>query len=128
MTGSVRQSGSFDGLVRRVADGVAPMALDRMGATAEQIADNARTDWPVSKRDDRPHSRDLIETGDAAGDGKVVAFVLVPVDYAFYIKSYKNGLKGKSPWQELLRKPGVAAGKALAQVCAADLAKLAGGR
>ena len=126
---SITMSDELERMVRRVVEKSAPRVLAVMESANEKIADRARKSWPVGREHvpPRPHSRDLIETGTAATATGVEAYTLVDVGYVFYIKS-KKALGGGSPWQLLLRKPGIAAGKRIAVDCAVDLRKLAGGR
>jgi hypothetical protein len=130
MTGDIKRSKSLEAMVDRLMDS-GPALARVMTKSAEDVAKNARYLWPYGVRkykSTRPHSRDMIRvsTGTVSG-GEIVSFVEIKVDYAFYIKSWKNGLNGKSPWQELLRKPGIAEGKRLGAVLAEELAEIAGG-
>ena len=133
-TGSgVTANGALDAMVARLTKGTGPTVLKEMNVSTKQIETNAVYRWPIGKprrpgAPQREHSINLITSGQSSTDRGVFTYVLVPVDYAFYIKTNQQGLNGKSPWQELLRKPGIAEGKALAARCADDLAKLAGGK
>jgi hypothetical protein len=123
----------LDAMVSRLTNKSGPTVLKQMDTSAKQIETNAVFRWPIGKprrpgAPQREHSRDLIDSGSSTTSAGLVSFVVVPVDYAFYIKTNQQGLNGKSPWQELLRKPGIAEGKALAARCADDLKKLAGGK
>jgi hypothetical protein len=121
---------ALDKLVNRLTTS-GPYIARVMTQSAEDIAKNARAYWPYGVRkykSSRPHSRDLIKTDAGTTGDHIVSFVVIEVDYAFYIKSWKNDLRGQSPWQELLRKPGIAEGKRLGAVLAEDLAEIAGGR
>lgn len=126
---SITMSDELAKMVRRVVEKTAPRVLAVMESANEKIADRARKAWPVGREHvpPRAHSRDLIETGTGVTPSGVVAYTLVDVSYVFYIKS-KKALGGGSPWQRLLRNPGIAAGKRIAVDCAVDLRKLAGGQ
>ena len=119
---------ALDRLVNRLTNS-GPYIARVMTKSAEDVAANAKYLWPVAKRTraSRPHSRDMIKTVAGKMGDSLVSFVVIEVSYAFYIKSQQKGLGGKSAWQELLRKPGIAEGKRLGAVLAEDLADIAGG-
>ena len=126
---NITTNGALEQLVKRLTSS-GPYIAKVMTKSAEDVAKNAKYLWPVAKRTrkSRPHSRDMIKTNSGHMGDEIVSFVVIEVDYAFYIKSWQKGLDGKSPWQELLRKPGIAEGKRLGAVLAEDLADIAGGR
>jgi hypothetical protein len=119
--------GALDAMVKRLMES-GPAIRREMESSTKSIAKNAAFMWPVSKSTRKTHSRDAIETGAGISGDSVVTFVQIDVSYVYYIKSWQNGLRGQSPWQELLRKPGIAEGKRLGAVLAEDLAEIAGGR
>jgi hypothetical protein len=125
---TVTMSPQLNDMVRRLTAGSDRAVLAEMAESADKIYALAIGRWPVSKRQKKMHSRDTIAAGTGSTSAGVSSFVVVPVAYAFYIKTKQNGLGGKSPWQELIRKPGIKEGKALAARCAVELALLAGGR
>lgn len=74
----------------------------------------------------REHSADLFEVGLRVPDeDRVISEVLNPAKYLFVIKSDQHGLGGKSAFVELLRKPGRAMARPLAEKIVVALAKLA---
>jgi hypothetical protein len=112
---TVKMSDDLRRMVDHVARGVAPAAVAVLEAQVEDVASEARADWPVGNERTavaergRAHSRDLVVDGVEVTSDGIRAFVGNGAEYARYIKSSKNGLRGKSPWQELIRKPMLAA-------------------
>ncbi len=117
-------------MVERILKQTSPKILDRLEDTVDAIEANAVAKWPVGKdRKGREHSKDLFEKAlRIAGTDAIEANLTNTADYSYMIKSQKNGLGGKSPYQELMRKPAIEAGEKLAEVLAADIAAIAGGK
>jgi hypothetical protein len=117
-------SGHLEQAIRQTIQKLAPTVSRRMEDEAEEIRHEAEGRWPVGRERGRPHSRDLFEHGLRIDGSTLVAWVRNPADYLFYIKTYKNGLGGKSAFQELLRKPLKAAAGDVARDCADEIAAL----
>lgn len=82
--------------------------VDQLGGTVEKLWSDARERWPVGREGANPfHSRDGLERGvevDPAR-GEVRASLWNRAKWWVYVKSFQNGLGGKSAFLELGRKP-----------------------
>lgn len=92
-------------LVRAAVERVAPGALDIIERETRKIYDNAHAKWPIGPHKAyRPgHSRDMLYW-EVLIDGAVIrGRVWCTAEWSKYIKP--KGLRGKSAFVELLRKP-----------------------
>lgn len=121
-------------MVQRVLDQSAPEIAKQLDETISTIRGNAESRWPVGKEHKgklagRPHSRDMMQQGIRIVDANTIeAFLFNPAPYAYKIKSHQNSLDGRSPFQELMRKPAIAAGEQLAATLGHVLGEIAEGR
>lgn len=102
-------------LIRDTVDSVAPGVVALMEAATYEIWQGARAQWPEGpnkpERNGR-HSRDeLYRDVLVSPDGAVRGRVWCTAEWARYIKP--KGLKGKTAFVELLRKPAVKMGARL---------------
>ena len=101
-------TGGLEELLRRAVEDVAPAVAERMGQTARELHDDAKSKWPVGpekvKRKGR-HSRDELgwEVVVDVRTGTIRARVFCTAEWARYIKP--KGLRGKTAFIEYLRKP-----------------------
>lgn len=96
---------TLDRLVRLAITNSRPGLLPVLEAEASRLAANARADWPVKTG----RSRNSIVFGvRVRSDDRLEAFVGNTVEYVYYIKS-RALPRSRSAWQELIRKPGLAA-------------------
>lgn len=117
-------SGGIEQAIRETLSRLAPTLGRRVEAEAERLERGAVGRWPIGRDRGRPHSRDLFDSGLRIVSDGIEGFVSNRAPYIIYIKTMKNGLQGKSPYQELLRKPLRAAAKTVAGECADDVHKL----
>lgn len=113
-----------DDTLRRLA----PRTMARLGDTVEELLRYARSRWPVrryrSGQTRQPHSRDMLSTSVWLHSmDEVRARVHNAAPYAYYIRSMQAGLGGRSAYVELIRRPGEAAGEALADELAQELGR-----
>ena len=112
-------------MVRHVLDRVAPKVVERVEDQIRDIESEALARWPVGREQGRPHSRDTFTRGvDLPDMDTVRGYIGNSAAYLYYIKSYRNGLNGKSASVELIRKPMRDAAEELAKLMAEDVAKL----
>jgi hypothetical protein len=124
----VELEGEALGLVDRMLRGAPARVADTIESAVADIAANARERWPVGPAKKKgTHSRDEIENYLRVGGDSIEGVVINAADYAIYVRSWKNGLLGKSAWQELIRKPGLDMASFIAKDIAADLIRLADG-
>lgn len=125
---SVEVDDAASELLERAVRAAAPKALEVMEREIDAILDRARAEWPVGRERTarsergRPHSRDLFDLEirlDPSGPA-VEIVVLNRADYAYKIKS-----GGTSPWQDLIRKPILAAMQRIADECADEISRAA---
>jgi len=107
-----------------VIEKLAPGARQALEDNARAVYDDARARWPVATGE----SRDGLYWGvQVAPDlSSVRGFVADEVPHAIYVKSYKNGLAGKSAMVELLRKPVAARAQRVADSVAVVFTKVVG--
>lgn len=87
--------------LRAAVDAFAPGLRQALEDEARRVLDAARARWPVATG----VSRDGLVAGVEARGGALRGFVRNAVAHAIYVKSWKNGLGGRSAMVELLRKP-----------------------
>jgi hypothetical protein len=97
-----------------LVDRASPGVREALTTAARQVVSDARERWPVSRREDRVHSRDLFEVSEQFSATQFRAVVSNSAPYAYFIRSMKNGLGGGSPWQILARRPALALAPRLA--------------
>lgn len=76
---------------------------ERIEAGIGDVYRAAITRWPVRTGRSRDGLRSAVTLDRTAG--RVEGSILALVPYSVYVKSAKNGLKGKNAWQELARRP-----------------------
>lgn len=140
------QAAAFERVLREIA----PQVTAELEMAAQRVATDAAEEWPVSPDSGPPrktkagtpdkrslrrgaaknkvHSKDLFEVGIEVNGNTIGVYVTNTADYAYYIKSYQGKLYGRSPWVELVRKPGVKLKKELAVKLQDELIKLAKGK
>lgn len=122
----VKVSADLAAMIDRLLSDTAPLVRDALEEEARRIYTEARVKWPVATG----KSRDALEWGLRIPDPTVLeAFVMNPVDYAWFIRE-KWPHNKKRVANELLIKPVRRAGRRLARRLATDLKALAtkGGR
>lgn len=87
--------------LRAAVDAFAPGLRATLEAEARRVLTEARARWPVATG----ASRDGLVAGVEVQRGGLRGFVRNQVGHAVYVKSWKNGLAGRSAMVELLRKP-----------------------
>lgn len=118
----------------KIGDGAFGRVLSKLEAEADRRIADAESRWPIGRRREgaeagRPHSKDLFQRETRITEDSVSVVISNPAKYAYKIKTYQSGLGGKSPWQELVRKPFLKDLKRIATEVEADLNKLRpGGR
>jgi hypothetical protein len=104
--GQVQADREVASAVERVLRAAHGRVVERLERAADRIGVPAEARWPVGKERGKPHSRDLFERGlRLPRKGVLEAFVRNGASYAYYVRSMKGGLGGKSAFVELLRKP-----------------------
>lgn len=137
---AVEMSSTLSDLVERVLRGPAFDALvDRLELEARALMQDAQSGWPVGKdRADRDrHSRDALQVTVRLQPPNIIEAVVEidpgsdAADYAFFIRSPKVGRQGRGTkrhvYTELLRRPGEARARGLADDLSVLLADLARG-
>jgi len=113
--------------VQRMLREVAPLTSRELSDAVERLRNEAYARWPVRKyrqgQTQRvPHSRDLISTRLTVYADTILASVRCEASYTYYIKSWQNGLQGKSAFVTLIRTPAQDRAGPLADRLAKELA------
>ena len=119
-------SGHIEAMVENTLRNMMPTTKATIERHLGAIEASAIDRWPVGKsRKGSNHSREKMDSAvRILGPDEIDGIVRNNADYAYYIKTEQNGLDGKSPFQELIRKPLKAAEKDIAQAVADDLTAL----
>lgn len=125
---SIEMSSGLEDMVRRVLNESAPKVIETLERETAELRASAEASWPVGPdRGRRAHSRDLFDHGIRLPDGTTIeGFVSNSADYAWYIRTSRNGVNGNA-FQKLVRRPARKMGKRIAEDLADELAALAGG-
>ena len=115
--------GAIERTIRDTIERLAPTLAKRLEDEVEELRADAEGQWPVSRRD-KLHSRAMFVHGLRIDGDTLSAYVRNNAEWAVYIKSYQNGLNGRSAVVELLRKPLKAAAGDVARDCAEEIRKL----
>lgn len=125
---SAKMSGGLAEAVKNALRKCDPVAVPIMERAIVTLQANAEAKWPKGRERGREHSKDMFENGLRTASDGVEAFLRNQADYAFYIKSDKNGLGGKSAFQVLLRKPLKESAASAAKEIAENVGALLGGK
>lgn len=120
-------SGNLERQIRGVLDRLAPTLSQRLEDEVRELRTEAESRWPVGRDRGRPHSRDMFVHGIRIDGDAVSAYVRNNANYAVYVRSYQNGLGGKSAAGELLRKPLKESAAEVARDCAEQIRLLVKG-
>ena len=113
---------TLDRIFRRAIDQARPGLLPVLEAEAQRLGENARAEWPV--KTGRSRAAIVYGVRVVGGDG-LESFVANTAAYVFYIKGRAQG--GKSAWQELIRKPGLASVPRLLEILGNAMGDVLGG-
>jgi hypothetical protein len=109
---------TLDQIVRRAINNAQPGLLPILEAEISKLHSNARASWPVKTGT----SRDALDSGvRLVANNMLEAFLVNTADHSPYIRGKKLG--GKSPYQELIRKPGIKLAPKLADMLGDKLAR-----
>lgn len=113
----------MDQIFRRAINNAQPGLLPELERAVDELELAARSQWPVKTG----ASRAALDSGvRLIGSTGIEAFVINTADHSPYIRA-KN-LGNKSPYQVLIRRPGIKRGKELAETLGDKLARILTGQ
>tara|TARA_R110000824_G_scaffold123456_2_gene281342 strand:+ start:2808 stop:3206 length:399 start_codon:yes stop_codon:yes gene_type:complete len=113
----------MDQIFRRAIDNAQPGLLPILERAVSDLERSARAEWPVKTGT----SRAALDSGVRfIGSTGLEAFVVNTADHSPYIRA--NNLGKKSPYQVLIRRPGIKLGKELADTLGDKLARVLTGQ
>jgi len=114
---------TMDEIFRRAINSAQPGLLPILERAVSDLERSARSEWPVKTGT----SRDALESGVRfIGSTALEAFVVNTADHSPFIRA--NNLGKKSPYQVLIRRPGIKLGKELAETLGDKLARVLTGQ